>query len=745
MVVAGLVPEMERRGITVLSHGATGRGNDQVRFELAAQMLNPGIRVYAPWRDPAFLEAFGGRREMIEYCRDHGLPVKATLDKPYSTDANILGLTHEAGELESLHTPAALVEPGMGVFPAQAPDEARTVEIRFEAGLPVALDGEALGGFDLMRTANEVAGAHGVGIGLHAVENRFVGLKSRGVYEAPGLELLGCCYEYLLQLVLDRRSRRCYSQVSGWIAEQVYQGYWFDTATRACRAFVDHLSRLATGTIRATLYKGTVQFASADEVPRSLYREEAASMEAVGGLRPSGFHRVPRGPRRQRPDPEPGGPDRALTTPHTASATQTCSPWPGYGRPSKPPPQGDGPETRGLQQPLHLVAEGVAQHQFPPLGAGDLAAGIEGLEVELLPQELIRQVVLPPVADADGLSLAAGELRVHGKPVHRRARRRPPPHHDLQVEGGIELVEGQPAPGLQAVVEAGQGGELVVGREQVLEGAVRQADEPEQSGQIRQLPHVPLSQGDAGGDLRRQGGGPGAGDGQHLGGELDAGDGKARGGHGEQGPAGAAARLQDGPPRTRRPGRGRTRPRRAGRCRSGRNVGPAGRSTRRRRGRGSEQILDDGALLEQLLLRRPDPAAGELAQLQTLHDGDAPPAVGAHREGEHEALVDAVAARGGNRRREELPLRCGSQQAAHVIEGGVGRRGGARQAAGGDHLGAALLHRPDELTLEPAHVADDLGARPAPDPGVLGVRGTGWRSGSPRWPRWSPRRPGPPP
>ena len=282
VVVAGLVPEMERRGITVLSHGATGRGNDQVRFELAAQMLNPGIRVYAPWRDPAFLEAFGGRREMIEYCRDHGLPVKATLDKPYSTDANILGLTHEAGELESLHTPAALVEPGMGVFPAQAPDEARTVEIRFEAGLPVALDGEALGGFDLMRSANEVAGAHGVGIGLHAVENRFVGLKSRGVYEAPGLELLGCCYEYLLQLVLDRRSRRCYSQVSGWIAEQVYQGYWFDTATRACRAFVDHLSRLATGTIRATLYKGTVQFASADEVPRSLYREEAASMEAVG-------------------------------------------------------------------------------------------------------------------------------------------------------------------------------------------------------------------------------------------------------------------------------------------------------------------------------------------------------------------------------------------------------------------------------------------------------------------------------
>lgn len=282
VVVAGMVPEMERRGITLLCHGATGRGNDQVRFELAAQMLSPGLRVYAPWRDPAFLEAFGGRREMIEYCQAHGLPVKATLEKPYSTDANVLGLTHEAGELESLETSPALVEPGMGVFPARAPDEARGVEVRFEEGRPVALDGAALEGFDMMRAANEVAGAHGVGIGLHAVENRFVGLKSRGVYEAPGLELLGQCYEYLLQLVLDRRSRRCHSQVSGWIAEQVYQGYWFDTATQACRALVDHLARLATGTVRVSLYKGTVQFASAADVPHSLYREDAASMEAVG-------------------------------------------------------------------------------------------------------------------------------------------------------------------------------------------------------------------------------------------------------------------------------------------------------------------------------------------------------------------------------------------------------------------------------------------------------------------------------
>ena len=282
VVIAGMVPEMERRGITILGHGATGRGNDQVRFELAAEMLNPQMRTYAPWRDPAFLEVFGGRKEMIDYCQQHGLPVKATLDKPYSTDANVLGLTHEAGELESLSTPASRIEPGMGVFPVDAPDAPQSVEVRFEAGVPVALDGRRLGPFDLVAAANGIAGAHGVGIGLHAVENRFVGIKSRGIYEAPGLELLGRSYEYLLQLILDRRSRRLYDQVSAWIAEQIYQGYWFDTATQACRDFVARFSALATGTIRVSLYRGNVMFEAATDAPHSLYSEDTASMEDVG-------------------------------------------------------------------------------------------------------------------------------------------------------------------------------------------------------------------------------------------------------------------------------------------------------------------------------------------------------------------------------------------------------------------------------------------------------------------------------
>lgn len=282
ITVAGMLPFMQERGIQIMGHGATGRGNDQVRFQLAAQMLAPQVQVYAPWRDQAFLTAFGGRREMIDYCQSHGLPITVTHDKPYSTDANILGLTHEAGQLENLETSVCLIEPGMGTFAKNAPDEAQIFTVRFELGEPVAIDGHAVTPQEAIAQSNATAGRHGVGIGLHAVENRFVGIKSRGVYEAPGLELLGQCYEYLLQLVLDRRARRLFAPVSEFISEQIYQGYWFDTATQAAWKLVEHLNQLATGTISVSLYKGQVSFHSASEAPHSLYSEDTASMEAIG-------------------------------------------------------------------------------------------------------------------------------------------------------------------------------------------------------------------------------------------------------------------------------------------------------------------------------------------------------------------------------------------------------------------------------------------------------------------------------
>lgn len=283
VTVAGLLPEVKKRGIKIWSHGATGRGNDQVRFQLITNMLMPEMEVYAPWRDQAFLDRFGGRQPMIEYCEQHGIPITATRDKPYSTDANLLGLTHEGGKLESLSTGAQLVTPGMGVWPEQAPDKAETVTIRFEAGIPVAINGKPVDVFTAVTEANAIAGRHGVGIGLHLVENRFVGVKSRGVYEAPGMELLCTVFAFVLQLVADRRAREIYDQMSLYIAKQIYQGYWNDVGTGMARAAIGPLVKLVTGTVTVSLYKGTITFVEAKDAPHSLFSNDG-SMEREGSF-----------------------------------------------------------------------------------------------------------------------------------------------------------------------------------------------------------------------------------------------------------------------------------------------------------------------------------------------------------------------------------------------------------------------------------------------------------------------------
>lgn len=282
VIVAGMVPAMRDRGIAVLSHGATGRGNDQVRFQLCTNMLAPDFTVYAPWRDAAFLARFRGRSEMIDYCEGYKLPIKASKQAPYSTDANLLGLTHEAGKLEHLDTPPWFVTPGMGVLPKDAPDKPEEVSIRFEEGRPVAVNGKATTAFEAITEANRIGGKHAVGIATHLVENRFVGIKSRGVYEAPGMEVLGAAYAYLLQLVLDRRGRELFDALSPYVAKQVYQGYGFDLGTHMAREAVKPVTALATGTITLTLYKGRAEFAAAADVPHQLYSESNASMEAVG-------------------------------------------------------------------------------------------------------------------------------------------------------------------------------------------------------------------------------------------------------------------------------------------------------------------------------------------------------------------------------------------------------------------------------------------------------------------------------
>ena len=282
VIVSGMIPEMRHRGIKIISHGATGRGNDQVRFQLVTNMLAPDFQVYAPWRDDAFLARFRGRSEMIDYCVERKLPIKVTKDAPYSTDANLLGLTHEAGRLESLETSPGFVTPGMGVHPHLAPDQPERVTFRFEQGKPVAINAQPVTVYQAMSEANAIGGRHGVGICTHLVENRFVGIKSRGVYEAPGMELLGSAYAFLLQLILDRRARELFDQLSLYLARQIYQGYGYDLGSRMAREALAPVTRLVTGTIAVSLYKGVVRFESAVDVPHSLYSEANASMEAIG-------------------------------------------------------------------------------------------------------------------------------------------------------------------------------------------------------------------------------------------------------------------------------------------------------------------------------------------------------------------------------------------------------------------------------------------------------------------------------
>jgi argininosuccinate synthase len=280
VITKGVLVHLMERRINVLAHGATGRGNDQVRFQLIANMVAPGIQVYAPWRDHYFLEQFGGRRQMIDYCESNGLPIRHTHDKPYSTDANLLGLTHEAGDLEALTTPANFVKPEMGVRATEAPDQPETVKITFVEGRPTRINGEDVqDAAELFRRANAIAGRNAVGINLHLLENRMVGTKSRGIYEAPGMQLLGSAYAYVLQAVLDHRARRIFDFASQTYAEQLYQGYSEDLGSSMVKEVVARAAELITGVVTVELYKGNVNFVALDDVPHSIYVLEHASMD----------------------------------------------------------------------------------------------------------------------------------------------------------------------------------------------------------------------------------------------------------------------------------------------------------------------------------------------------------------------------------------------------------------------------------------------------------------------------------
>lgn len=268
-------------GADVYAHGATGKGNDQCRFQLAAEALRPDIRVYAPWRTPEWRESFPGRSEMIDYCRERGIPVKATTSKPYSSDENVLHISYEAGELEKLDVCGVdLVEFTMTCSPQEAPDEPEEVTIGFEHGQPTHVNGKKCSALDIVQQLNEIGGRNGVGR-IDIVENRFVGMKSRGVYEAPGMTLLYEAAAHIEQLTLDRDLVHLRDSLSPLIAEMVYYGFWYSAKMDALMAFIRQSHRVVTGQVKLRLYKGNVIVLERSS-PNSLYDEGIATMEAGG-------------------------------------------------------------------------------------------------------------------------------------------------------------------------------------------------------------------------------------------------------------------------------------------------------------------------------------------------------------------------------------------------------------------------------------------------------------------------------
>lgn len=285
VTVKGIVTAMKKEDCNVLAHGATGRGNDQMRFERYTKVLDPDMDVFAPWRDETLLEEFPGRTEMANYLATFGIPAVIGMKKKYSTDANLAGLSHEAEDLESLETPCTIVDAQMGKWPQDAPDEIETIVLQYVKGECVAIDGEKLTPFDTMVEANKRAGKNGIWM-KNALENRIIGTKSRGVYEAPGMELLGFGLQQVYQAVLDRRALKLFNEMSQLIADQIYDGRYFDPATNAAKEAINTLAEHATGLVSVGMYKGNLYFQSLTQCPASLYNEEDSSMEASDGLNP---------------------------------------------------------------------------------------------------------------------------------------------------------------------------------------------------------------------------------------------------------------------------------------------------------------------------------------------------------------------------------------------------------------------------------------------------------------------------
>lgn len=302
-ITKGMLDVAKAEGADAIAHGATGKGNDQVRFELSAASLAPSIKCIAPWRDARFRGQFPGRAEMIEYAEANGIPIKASMKKPYSMDRNLLHISFEAGMLEDPWYDATTAADRemyvLSTSPEDAPDEAEYVQILFEKGDAVGLQVEGLADliaelgdfavlgesddytlltpYGIMRVLNALGGKHGVGR-IDIVENRFVGMKSRGVYETPGGSILLAAHRDLEALVVDRESMHIRDSLIPKYAQLVYNGFWFAPEREAIQALVTETQKTVSGEVRVKLYKGNIMNAGRRSV-HSMYSEAIATME----------------------------------------------------------------------------------------------------------------------------------------------------------------------------------------------------------------------------------------------------------------------------------------------------------------------------------------------------------------------------------------------------------------------------------------------------------------------------------
>ena len=276
LIAKKLVEIARKEGAVAICHGATGKGNDQIRFELGIKALAPDLKIIAAWRNEKW--TLDSRESEIEYAKAHGIHLPFSADSSYSRDRNIWHISHEGLELED---PSA--EPNydhllvLGVTPEKAPDEKTYLTIDFEAGVPVALNGEKMKLSDLIRALNKIGGANGIGI-VDIVENRVVGMKSRGVYETPGGTILYEAHQQLEELILDRDTYEVKDEIGHKFASLIYEGKWFTPLREAEQAFIESTQKYVTGQVKLALYKGNIIKAGTTS-PYSLYNESIASFK----------------------------------------------------------------------------------------------------------------------------------------------------------------------------------------------------------------------------------------------------------------------------------------------------------------------------------------------------------------------------------------------------------------------------------------------------------------------------------